>query len=54
MACLGSETEDLSLQGVLTYFRKQTGDVDLSLPPVKPKGGEVYLFSSGNDSLKKG
>ena len=24
-----------------------------SLPPVRPKGGDIYLFSAGNDSKKK-
>ena len=54
MACIGYEKVELSVQSVLSHFKNGTEGVVSSLPPVKPKGGEVYLFSSENDPSKKG
>ena len=51
--CIAKETSPLSTFSVLRLFREY-GKKDLkpTLPPVKPKGGEVFLFYSENSSCK--
>ena len=51
--CLNHES-DLSSEIVLNLLKKSDDNVVLcSLPPVNPKGGEVYLFSpSGKENTK--
>ncbi len=44
IAC-GKVTE-LSVGEVLRYFQEFGKDVKVSLPPLKPKGGEVYIIST--------
>lgn len=52
MALLGEKGGDFSVEEVLSYFKKD--HTESSLPPIRPKGGEVYMFTVGIDSSKKG
>ena len=50
MALVGvSKDQDLSPQEALTYFDKSEVSC---LPPVRPKGGEIYLLSARDDPSK--
>ena len=46
-----NKDQDLSPQEALTYFDKSEVS---SLPPVRLKGGETYLFSARDDPSKNG
>ena len=52
--CL-NRASDLSSEVVLNLLKKAENDVALcSLPPVNPKGGEVYVFSPRGKEDTKG
>ena len=42
MAFLVSKEQDLTLQEALAYLQNEKGTMS-SLPPVRPKGGDIYL-----------
>lgn len=44
--------DELKASKALQYFN--TGVNACVLPAARPKGGEVYLFSPGDDDVKKG
>ena len=46
---LAQVNTELSIAQVLNYFRVE---VNPTLPPVLPKGGDVYLFIIDDDSRK--
>lgn len=53
-SCLNS-ANDLSSEVVINLLKKAVDDVALcSLPPVNPKGGEVYVFSPRGKEDSKG
>ena len=46
--------KELSLQEVLKYLQESEHDKWIFPAPVRPKGGDVFLLSPGNDLNKKG
>ena len=49
------ENEPLTLPKVVEYFKLASNhEVTISMPPVRPKGGEVYLFATeSSDTTSK-
>ena len=45
---------ELSLQEALKYLQESEPEKFIFTPPVRPKGGDVFLFSPGSDLNKKG
>ena len=46
-------TVDLTVSEVLEFFRQHPEkDLKPTLPPLRPKGGEVYLFFPKDDNCK--
>ena len=55
MAKVVQIAKNLSLSQIVTLLKSPAEDQLSSLPPVKPRGGEVYLFQAQQDpDAKKG
>ena len=44
---------DLTVEEVVTFLQVPSKDHSC-VPPVKPKGGEIYIFSPGDEPRKNG
>ena len=53
MAFIASKSDDLSPQEAFAYLQREC-TAGSSFPPVRPKGGDIYLFSPGKNASKKG
>ncbi len=51
---IGLQAEDLKLDDVLRILQNREPSCVCSVPPVKPKGGEMYVFCPGDDQSKSG
>ena len=45
---------DLNTTKILSLLKESSEEKKFSVPPQKPKGGKVYLFSPSDDSCKQG
>ena len=50
---IATKDEDLTLEEALKFLQMSPLNPSY-VPPVKPKGGEIYLVSAGDDPSKSG
>ena len=50
---IATKSEDLTVEEALKYLQSPSAKPSC-VPPVKPKGGEIFLYSAGDNPSKSG
>ena len=53
-SCYRVSTNPLEISEVVKILQEPHENEFITLPPIKPKGGEIYLYQAGDDDSLKG